>query len=672
MKTITALFLVFALLISIESSGQVVPLLKEPVVNALEGELSGEAAKRNLEFITRLHRMRGSADFRKAVDFIDGKLREYKLEEVEKFQIPADGKSMYGTQKSRLAWEAEFAELWERKKSGDVRIADWESMPITLAEDSESADITADLIDVGAGTKESDYAGKDVKGKILLISTSPAAVVPLGIEKFGAAGMVSYTQNQVTAWWKEDQNLIRWGHLESFAKTKSFCFMISLKQAADFQTRLRAGEQIMLSAKVKAGQHVGFLDFVTAVIRGSDPELSKEEIAFTCHLDHQRPGANDNASGSMTILEIARTLSKLIQEGKLERPRRTLRFIWSPEIEGTGAILNQRPEYAARIKAVIHMDMVGGGPVTKSVFHVAGAPKSLPSFVADVGVAFGKFLNEETDAFASGYPYHHAFISGEGGKEPLQAVLGQFHMGSDHEVYSEGSFRIPSIYLHDWPDRYIHTNFDMAANIDPTKLKRAGFIGAASGYYLASLTTADASNIWHTVQQQSLIRTSLAVERFHQLQGADADNLMAEHFAYERGVFASLNSFTPPSPELKKEAEQFYSRLAEISGQNKLPDKKANAGIVYKRNPAIKGPLSVFGYDYLSDHFGLEKSRALRLGDYKGLWGSYYDYEALNFVDGKRTTTDIRNALSAEFGPIPQDMVDEFLRALASIHVITQ
>jgi len=37
--------------------------------------------------------------------------------------------------------------------------------------------------------------------------------------------------------------------------------------------------------------------------------------------------------------------------------------------------------------------------------------------------------------------------------------------------------------LNDWPDRYIHTNFDTAANIDPTKLKRAAFIGAASGYF---------------------------------------------------------------------------------------------------------------------------------------------------------------------------------------------
>src|SRR5258708_14906599 len=62
-------------------------------------------------------------------------------------------------------------------------------------------------------------------------------------------------------------------------------------------------------------------------------------------------------------------------------------------------------------------------------------------------------------------------------------------MGSDHDVYQDSSFGIPAIYMNDWPDRYIHTNFDSAANIDTTKLKRAAFIGAASGYFLAGLGT---------------------------------------------------------------------------------------------------------------------------------------------------------------------------------------
>jgi aminopeptidase YwaD len=670
MKIKTA-FPLILFLIAFTTQSQI-PLLSEDIVKSLHGELSGEAAKRNLEYITRLHRMRGSVEFKQAIDFVEGKLKEYKLEEIEVINIPMDGKTFYGTQKSRLAWEAEFAELWELDNTGKptFRIADWQSMPITLAEDSESGEATTELIDIGAGTSEQDYATKNIKGKLVLTSSSPDAVVALAIEKYGAVGIISYTQNQVTAWWKEDENLTRWGHLNSFSTTNTFCFMISLKQARAFQQRLTRGEKITLHAKVKAGRHVGFYSIVTAVIRGSDPSLQAEEIAFSCHLDHQRPGANDNASGSVTILEIARTLQKLISEGRLEKPKRTLRFIWSPEIEGTLALLSHRPEFATKIKANIHMDMVGGDPITKSIFHVAGSPKSLPSFVAGVGEAFGEYLNLETDAFASGYRFTYPFVSQEGGKEPLQAVLGQFHMGSDHDVYQEGSFKIPSIYLHDWPDRYIHTNFDMASNIDPTKLKRAGFIGAASGYFIANLTDKTLDPLWITLRKQSLQRTSQMMGRKTQLSAIEFENLWANHFNYERAVFNSINNFSAVPSSLKEEAKKFYIQLESLQSKAKSVEVKNRPSAIYKRNPAVKGPLSVFGYDYFSDHVGKDKAKTIRLLDYEGLWGDEYAYEALNFVDGIRNTVDIRNALAAEFGPIPLEYVEEYLAALESIQVI--
>ncbi|MFD2934943.1 M28 family peptidase [Spirosoma flavum] len=658
---------------------QGIPLLPDSLIGMFDAELSGESAKRNLEYISRLHRMRGSVEYKKAVEFITTQLRDYGLQRIETIQIPADGKTMYGTQKSRLAWEADFAELWEMQKKGSAwmpghRIADWESMPITLAEDSESGDVTAELVDIGAGSSESDYAGKNIAGKLVLTSSPPTAVVVLAIEKYKAAGIISSTQNQHTAWWQEDENLIRWGHLNSFSPLKIFCFMVSLKQARSFQQRLSRGETIRLHAQVKAGKHPGFYEFVTAVIEGSDSKLKEQEIAFTCHLDHQRPGANDNASGSVTILEIARALNKLIQDGKMARPKRTLRFIWSPEIEGTSALLSQRPAYASRIKAVIHMDMVGGAPITKAVFHVSRTPQSLPSFVGDVGEAVGAYLNQETRAFASGEPATHPFVAQEGGKEALLAVLGEFSLGSDHEVYSEGSFSIPSIYLHDWPDRYIHTNFDLPAHIDPTKLKRAGFVGAASGYMLANLTDNQAPVLWNLVKQQSVGRTAKMLQRLAFLSQEDAAVTQAFHWSHERGVFTSLSNFiTIPTP-LKKEADIFYESLGKtINTPLAMPVAGTTANVIYRRNERVKGPMSVFSYDYFVDHYGSDKAKNIRLPDFQGRWGpgSEYAYEVLNFVDGHRTVTDIRNAVSAELGPVPTELVSEYLQALASINVIT-
>ena len=158
------------------------------------------------------------------------------------------------------------------------------------------------------------------------------------------------------------------------------------------------------------------------------------------------------------------------------------------------------------------MDMVGGGPETKAIFHVTRGPASLPSFVNDVAEHFGEFVNEQSAQFAKGASAPYPMFAPEGGKEPLQAEMAEFSMGSDHQVYADSSFGIPAIYLNDWPDRYIHTNFDTPANVDPTKLKRAAFIGAASAYFLANVKSSDAASILRLLQSRSLRRTSTMLD----------------------------------------------------------------------------------------------------------------------------------------------------------------
>ena len=650
------------------------PLLPEKDVAALAQELSGETAKRNLEGIARNHRQRGSKGFHAAAELIAERARAYGLSNVEILQFPADGKIFYGPQRSRQPWDADFAELWQMKKDGAawkpaVLMASYDAMPVSLAEDSESADVAADLVNVGSGTAESDYAGKDVRGKIVLVSAQPGAIQELAVDKFGAAGIISDAQNQRTAWWGEDENLVRWGHLQSFPKTKTFAFMVSLKTGRALRDRLAHGEQIHLHATVRAGRHPGYYEVVTATIPGADPRLKDEEIAFSCHLDHQRPGANDNASGCVTILEVARTLQKLITEGKLARPARTIRFIWPPEVEGTVTLLNARPEFAQRIKAAIHMDMVGGGPVTKAVFHVTRGPMSLPSFVHDVAEAFADFVNEQSYKFAATGSAEYPLVAPEGGKEPLRAEFSPFSMGSDHDVYQDSSFRIPSIYLNDWPDRYIHTNMDSAANIDPTKLKRAAFIGAASGYYLANLMRGDIEPLSNAMTAAAMRRTANYLARDRNLSGDEQLNLTRAEIGFNRlleqsyarlaptsklapGIFLSFVPFEPPAP-------------AAARGDGLL---------IYKRSPQTKGPLAVFGYDYFEDHARAAGIATPKLLNYQGLWGAgeEYAYETLNFADGKRNAQQIRDAVSAEYGPIPLDVVVEYLKALEKIGVVSQ
>jgi aminopeptidase YwaD len=659
------------------------PLLPEKDVAALANEISGEAAKRNLEGLARLHRQRGSLGFHAAAELVAERARAYGLSDVAILQFPADGKIFYGTQRSRPGWDAEEGELEEvteakeaeeaKDKSGGatLKIASYRAMPIVLAEDSESADVTADLVDVGEGTKESDYAGKDVRGKIVLVGAQPGAVQDLAAGKFGAAGIVSYAQNQKTAWWGEDENLIRWGHLETFSTNKTFGFMVPLKTARGFRERLGRGETIRLHAFVKAGQHASNYEVVTATIPGADVKLKQEEIAFSCHLDHQRPGANDNASGCVTILEVARTLQKLIGEGKLARPARTIRFFWPPEIEGTLALLNGKPDLARRIRAAVHMDMVGGGPATKAVFHVTRGPMSLPSFVHDVAWAFAEFVNEQSYKFAATGSAEYPLVAPEGGKEPLRAEYSAYTMGSDHDVYQDSSFGIPAIYLNDWPDRYIHTNFDSAANIDTTKLKRAAFIGAASGYFLARVSGTDYPGLLQAIKANQFVRTGAAIRRAAQLPEEEGKKLLNEFSESEERLAVSIDSMVPISlmgGETRPPLPRSDMRLQELLRPAQV---KGDAAAVFERKGEPKGPLAVFGYDYFAEHAQAARVATPKLLSYEGIWGGgeEYAYEVLNFANG-RNAQGIRDAVSAEYGPVPVEMVLEYLQVLEKIRVV--
>lgn len=662
-------------------AGQQAPLISEALVAPLAQELSGEAAKRNLEFLSRLHRMRGSRGFHAAIMHLAEQARSYGLADIHVDSFPADGKTFYGTQKARPAWDADFAELWELRSSGGrwtpaVRLASWDALPISLTEDSDSAEVEADLVDVGEGTTENDYVGKEVRGKIVLAAGQPGPVAPLAVARYGALGVLSYAQNQHTAWWGEDENLIRWGHLDSYAPFKTFGFQVSLKVGRELRQRLNGGEAIRLKATVRAARRPGYYEVLTATIPGADPRLREEEIAFSCHLDHQRPGANDNASGCATILEVARTLSKLIAEGKISRPARTLRFIWPPEMEGTSAWLNSRPALAGRIKGVIHMDMVGGGAVTKSIFHAHRGPASLPSFVSDVGQAVAEWVNQQSLAYASTGKAVYPLVAPEGSKEPLGAELAEFSRGSDHEIYTDASFAIPAIYLADWPDRYIHTNFDAAANIDPTKLKRAAFIGAASGHILANLSASDGPALWNMLVAGTMRRTGTMLDRRAALPVGEAAALTRFHWEFEQGVVSSIERFFKLPEPLRAQANDFLARLESATagaGQPTAPS-AGDGALVFARNPAVKGPMSVFAYDYFTDHYGPERAGNLRLLQYQGLRaaGDDYAYEVLNLADGRRTAQRIRDAASAIYGPVPLELIVEYLRALDSIGVLHQ
>jgi hypothetical protein len=321
------------------------------------------------------------------------------------------------------------------------------------------------------------------------------------------------------------------------------------------------------------------------------------------------------------------------------------------------------------------MDMVGGGPETKAVFHVTRGPMSLPSFVQDVAWAFAEWVNEESYNFAAGLRSDYPMVAPEGGKEPLRAEYSAYTMGSDHDVYQDSSLGIPAIYLNDWPDRYIHTNFDTAANIDPTKLKRAAFIGAASGYFLARQIAFDVKEIGNAQAVAGLLRHAETRRRAGQLAGDEAGKLFRAEGKYNRRIEDSYVDFVHGAVAVQVDGNVDAPRF--LPAEKNLPREEKASGdgrLIFKRRSEPKGPLAVFGYDYFTDHAKAAGIAEPKLLSYEGMWGSgeEYAYEVLNFADGKRNAQEIRDAVSAEYGPVPLELVVEYLKALEKIRIVEQ
>ena len=677
------------------------PLLPAQQWLALRNESNGAVPYENLRYLTTLHRVPATSEFDQAAQFVLQRALEYGLTDAHSEQFPIDGTKPYGLMRSYLAWTVEEARLWEVRPQ-HLLLGDWKTDPIRLADYSHSADVEEALVDVGNGANDDDYSGKDVRGKIVLADGVLARVQDLAITKHGAAGIVSDMPNQITAWSGLDSALVRWGHLDA-RQPSGFAFMVSRQTAEGLRTRLRAGETIVLNAHVKASVGPGHWTVVSGTIPGSDAAAG--EIVYSCHLDHERPGANDNGSGCVTILESARILAHLIESGALPRPKRTLRFVWGPEVEGTMAFLASHPEIRQKLRANIHMDMVGGDPFkNKSVFHVTATPWSLPSFVTDVGAAFLDAIRNAATEYAENGGSPEAGIvetrTGDlGTRNELIADVTPYSAGSDHDDYDSSTIAVPSLYLRDWPDIYIHTDHDSLQQIDPTKLRRVALLGAASGYTYANAGMQQLPRWLPVFAARGEARLAEDFQRAQALlEDPELDagvawyesrNLMTQALRRESAALRSLVEFTsgPPGAEsagvkaLATQTSTFNSWLDSQAKGRGATAPTAPALDAKARRIPIRigefGPLTYQNDNVLLARLGKERYSKINLLNSEGTpllsvrdQSELYAYEIANFVDGQRSVADIRDAVSAEYGPLPVNLVSDYLDACTEAGVI--
>jgi hypothetical protein len=101
-------------------------------------------------------------------------------------------------------------------------------------------------------------------------------------------------------------------------------------------------------------------------------------------------------------------------------------------------------------------------------------------------------------------------------------------------------------------------------------------------------------------------------------------------------------------------------------------DEQRLASLVVARSLDVRGPVNIFRHEYgaswLAEKTGnprfLEELAIARAGRY--VW-----FEAINFVDGRRTMLEIRDLVSAEYGPIDAADVEQYFRLLERVGVVS-
>jgi aminopeptidase YwaD len=649
-------FLVLALAgaSSVGADERKIPFWPDSVPAAIRAQVDGVAALETVRELGRFHRVHGSPGLFAAAELMKRKLIAAGLSDASIERLPADGKTRYAHFVSYYGWNPIAASL-EEISPRPATIETFPESPVALADYSQDADLTAELVDAGRGADARDYAGKDVTGKIVLADGPLPDVHRAACEERGAAGFLSDFPNQTTAWSGDDKDLVRWGHLSPYQLRNRFAFMISKRQAEGFRARLAAGEKIVLRVRVQARMVPATYDIVTATIPGSDP--SGREVILTAHLCHESAGANDNASGSAAIFEIARALEAAIAKGTLPKPRFTIRFAWFPEIAGSQAWLVRHPEIVRRLVAGVHMDMVGGIlATTHGTFHVSRTAETLPHAVNAIARAWFETVVADSARYAEkGGDAYAGLVWPPGTREAFLGDIRPLELGSDHEVFEEASFAVPMVYFHDWPDVTIHTNKDQPENLDATKLGRVAYMGAGIAWTLAALPDAEAPRLleWTAVD---------AAERVVQARARGEEASVAEAQQIEAGI-RTLRSvaalWNVASGDIRVEED----RLRRLATSAPPPARGGLDRRVPARNPEIRGPLDVYYFNFVAASGAAAAAEHPGLADREG--GDVLAYEAFNLVDGKRSVSEIRDALAGGYGPVGLAEVSDYLDYLS-------
>jgi len=657
----------------------------DKIVDPIRNNVSGQAAKEVVAAVSGFHRIQATPGYRDAANYVCQWLKTAGLEaEVE--QYPASSGPRFWEWRSFQEWSCRSASL--ELVEPDARalvLADFRDSKLSLIQRSAPSNGEAEIVVVEGGTSESDYDGLDVKGKLVLTSSTADQVRQLAVDEFGAIGVLFDgmasappvreamdlpDSRQYTSFWWTDQG-----------EPNSFGFVLTPRQGA----KLRAQIKKQLSAggpRPRARFHVdssfrdGTFEVVSARIRGQ----GHGAVVVVSHLCHPQPSANDNGSGVAANMESARVLQKLIDSGALPPPERDILFLWLPEMTGSFAYLSRHEEEIPSMVAGVNLDMVGEDQdQTGSTMVIERPPDAAASFVVDLL----ERIREETFD-------NSGKISGKDRFPMFRYTTSTFTGGSDHYVFSDPTVGVPMAMLNQWPDKFYHTSSDTIDKVSADSLGRAAVMAASFAYFVATAGKRETVWLGHEMMTRYRARTAryTQVAAESALTGQSPNAELKVRLTYELSKFEqSLLTLA----RLWSDSAGLADRLADLARQHVVAELSRAEEMLQlcgsellsaEPGPDINEwelrglkliPRRLYRGPAAQWRQKLERPERIRWDDLtKDLSHGGFTLLTLAeyWMDGKRSVSTILDLIELEIGIRESELVVRFVDTLAELHMI--
>jgi hypothetical protein len=606
----------------------------EDVVRELAEVISGVRILEMAAEIARFHRIPGSPGYVEAADVICRRLAEAGVAATV-HDYPADGRTKTYEWVSPPAWSVRAGTLIQTAPT-QRKLIDFAEVAQGVVVHSPGGTFEGELVHLGAPTGDADYDAADLAGKVVLACARASDVVPRAAKR-GAVGVVVYPDPERAA---VSHDLVQYQSIFPTADEIPHlvpAFSIS-RRAADRLVRELAAGPATLRGEVDAEFSDGVLRVIEAEIGARGPR--PREVLLTAHLCHPRGSANDNASGSAALVELARAL-QASRDGLDLRPG--IRFLWMPEFYGT---LPWAAAHAAGLRNVefaLNVDMVGPSPERiGEPLRVFRAANHTPHYV---NALFEPILSRIAACRATESP--------RGSSRPLHWSFDRPSGGSDHLVFAASPHRIPAVMLgHD--DPYWHTDFDTVSNLDPTRLKQVAILAGVVAS-LACPEGDEAERVAGWLLAYSVRELTRAADLARDLEPALGARLLDLALGVEiarANTLASLDGLRRAAlaDVLQRTRDALGpassgSGVSVLEDEEKRPTRRIDGPLVYSITDRFTDEERAFFKDRLGGNH-----RALAEG-------------LLNHCDGKRTPTDIALALSLDSGAVVN--VNDVRRGLA-------